>query len=201
MPVWLCPTFHLPEKASPQPGTGLISPFWVLPCDSVDFFNKDGKFLPDCRNTFHAFTLFPNITLKKREVQPCEGTKVQHHYLYPHYTEMYHSQDLELFLTFLSLYCSTSHQTISPQAVPDVPDFTATVRISKMLCEAFLMLWIFALYATYPKNIVSLRRSDVSFHEEHFHTHIFISATLYIHVYWHFLGVSWWPQFVLSLED
>lgn len=93
----------------------------------------------------HCFQISP---WKRGKFSPVTVQRVQHHYLYPHYIGMYHSQDLELFLTFLSLYYSTS-----PQPVPDWPDFTATVRILKMLCEAFLMLWIFAFYATYQRTL------------------------------------------------
>lgn len=65
VPVWLCPTFHLPEKASLQPGTSLIYPFWVLSCDGVHF-NRNGKFQKDCRNCFHARFPHPDLTLNKR---------------------------------------------------------------------------------------------------------------------------------------
>lgn len=201
VPVWLCPTFHLPEKASPQPGTSLNSPFWVLPCDSVDFFNRDGKFLSDCRSTFRAFTLFPNITLKKREVQPCEGTK-----------------------SSAPLFISPLHWNVSltrPRTIFDISEpllfnlssdhiSSAGSWLARFHCYCQNLtdaLWSFfhavdiCILCDLPKNIVSTRRSDVSFHLEHFHTYISISATLYIHVHWHVLGVSWWLQCVLSPED
>lgn len=52
---------------------------------TVWIFNRNGKFLQDCRNTFHAFTLCPNITLNKGGFNRVRVQRVQQLYLYHHY--------------------------------------------------------------------------------------------------------------------
>lgn len=110
---------------------------------TVWIFNRNGKFLLDCRNSFHAFTLCPNITLNKggeggstvwgyKEFNPFISITITF--------VLYHSQDLDpfFFFTFLSPYhCIFS----SPLLAPDWPDCISTVESLKMLCGAFWCCW------------------------------------------------------------
>lgn len=142
---------------------------------TVWIFNRNGKFLQDCWNTFHAFTLCPNITLNKGG-STVWGYKEFNPFIYITITfVLYHSQDLDPFvLHFWACITASFHQTLSPLLAPDWPDCIRTVESLKMLCGAFWRCWFLHLVLLTKKRCV--RPWDltyISFLINHFHTRLF----------------------------